>query len=202
MREHRAGVWLDRDGTIVDDPGYLKDPAALVLLDGAAGAVAELGRAGATIVLVTNQSGIGRGLITRGEVDAVHAELERRLARAGARLDRIEICPHLPSSLLTAGETPCDCRKPRPGMVLRAREALGLDAALPQAVVGDKRADLQLARAVGARAVLVLTGEGRQTLRELGAAGDPPPDLVAEDLAGAVPWLRRELGLAEPGASC
>lgn len=204
MGEHRAVVWLDRDGTIVDDPGYLKDPDALALLPGAAEAIATLNRAGATVVLVTNQSGIARGLMTREDVDAVHRALARELARAGAHLDDLRICPHLPSALLTADQAPCACRKPRPGLVLQARAQLGIDAGVPQVVVGDKRADLELAVAVGARAVLVLTGDGRVTRDELEREGAdaPRPDHVSEDLSAALPWLLDELGLAEPGPRC
>ena len=109
----RPIIWLDRDGTVVDDPGYLDDPGRLALLPGAAEAVRRLNEIG-TVVLVTNQSGIGRGYMTRETVDEIHARLERRLSDSGAHLDAIEICPHLP-------DEQCDCRKPRPGMILRAR---------------------------------------------------------------------------------
>lgn len=200
MPEHRAVVWLDRDGTIVDDPGYLKDPRALVLLPGAAQAIAALNRSGATVVLVTNQSGIGRGFMTLDDVDAVHRELARRLALEGAHLDGIEICPHAPGT----HEPGCACRKPEPGLVLQARARLGVDASVPQAVVGDKRSDLELAKAVHALAVLVRSGEGRRTEQELGQAGSAStaPDRIADDLAAALPWLLDQLGLAEPGSNC
>lgn len=173
--------WLDRDGTVVDDPGYLADPAGLVLLPGAAGAVARLNRAG-TVILVTNQSGIGRGYMSRADVDAVNAALVRELARAGARLDRVEVCPHAPDEA-------CDCRKPRPGLVERGRAALGpFDR---EVVIGDKRADLELARATGCESVLVRTGEGQRTEQELRASGELERlcDLVCDDLAAAADRL-------------
>jgi histidinol-phosphate phosphatase family protein len=197
----RAVVWLDRDGTLVDDPGYLADPARLVLLPGAAEAIGALRRDGAAVVLVTNQSGIARGRMTREDVDSIHAELARQLVVAGAGLDGVYVCPHLPAELLPPGAPPCRCRKPGAGLVEQAQAELGL-AGLPAAVVGDKESDLGLARAIGALAVLVLTGNGARI-----APGLPPgpplgPDHVALDLAAAVPWLRSRLGLAGSGAGC
>jgi histidinol-phosphate phosphatase family protein len=168
----RPVFWLDRDGTIVDDPGYLDDPAALVLLPGAAEAVARLNQLG-TVILVTNQSGIGRGYMTREVVDAIHEELRRMLAGAGAHLDGIELCPHHPDQR-------CDCRKPEPGMVLRARLALGPHGA--EYVIGDKPADVELAHAAGCIPVLVRTGEGTDV-------DGSRAEFVARDLQAAVDWI-------------
>lgn len=171
----RPVFWLDRDGTIVDDPGYLKDPSLLRLLPGAAAAVARLNALG-TVVLVTNQSGIGRGYMSAADVEAVHAALGDALAAEGAHLDRIEICPHAP-------EEECSCRKPRAGMIQRARAELSPTG--PEFVIGDKPADLELARATGCVSILVRTGEGRATESSgLGLA-----DHVAEDLSAAVDWV-------------
>jgi D-glycero-D-manno-heptose 1,7-bisphosphate phosphatase len=177
----RAVFWLDRDGTVVDDPGYLDDPARLVLLPGAARGVSRLNRLG-TVVLVTNQSGIGRGYVSAATVDAIHRALVAELALEGGRLDGIEVCPHAPD----AG---CDCRKPAPGLVTRGRRALGpFDH---EFVLGDKRADLELARAVGAISILVRTGEGRNTEHELVRTGelDGLCDHVFDDLDAAATWL-------------
>ena len=176
--------WLDRDGTIVDDPGYLRDPGAVVLLPGAAEAVARLNRLG-TVVLVTNQSGIGRGYMDRETVDAVHAVVAERLAEAGAHLDRIELCPHTPDDR-------CSCRKPGPDMILRARAVLGEFTA--EYVIGDKLADLQLARATGCRSVLVRTGDGATTERVLRESDRLHGlcDHVADDLPAAVDWIHAD----------
>jgi D-glycero-D-manno-heptose 1,7-bisphosphate phosphatase len=172
----RPIIWLDRDGTVVDDPGYLDDPGRLALLPGAAEGVRRLNEIG-TVVLVTNQSGIGRGYMTRETVDEIHARLERRLSDSGAHLDAIEICPHRP-------DEQCDCRKPRPGMILRARAEFTARGA--EYVVGDKAADVGLARAAGCVAILVRTGEGRETEPAL----DPGAvDHVADDLAAAAEWI-------------
>ncbi|RKZ11414.1 hypothetical protein DRQ53_11420 [bacterium] len=173
--------WLDRDGTIVDDPGYLKDPGQLRLLPGAAAAVARLNAMG-TVVLVTNQSGIGRGYMERSDVDAVHAALAEQLASVGAHIDHIELCPHRPDEA-------CDCRKPQSGMILRARAAMG--SLGPEYMIGDKRADLGLARATGCTSILVRTGDGLETESALRGSGelDTLCDHVADDLAGAASWI-------------
>jgi D-glycero-D-manno-heptose 1,7-bisphosphate phosphatase len=134
------------------------------------------------VVLVTNQSGIGRGYMGRDDVDAVHGVVRKRLAEAGAHLDRIEICPHTP-------DDHCTCRKPGPDMILRARAAIG-EFAL-EYVIGDKLADLQLARATGCHSILVRTGDGAATERALIEAGRLRDlcDHVFDDLAAAVDWL-------------
>ncbi len=183
----RGVVWLDRDGTLVDDPGYLDDPAALRLIAGAAEAVARLNKAGLAVVLITNQSGIARGLMDRETVDRIHAALQAQLASVGGHLDGIYLCPHLPPELLADGEEPCDCRKPEPGLVLRARREMALEG-LPGVVVGDKEADIELARRVGCPSLLVLTGEGRRTWEHYQGRSDGPSH-VSDDLAAGVDWI-------------
>lgn len=195
MSDWKAVVWLDRDGTIVDDPGYLSDPAKLRLLPGAADSIRELNEWGVGVVLVTNQSGIGRGLMPRATVDAIHAKLEVQLAERGAHLDAVYLCPHLPADLVGPGRVPCDCRKPEPGLVLRARADLGIDRAFPQLCVGDRDSDLGLGRATGCPTVLVETGEGTKTRARLEAEGtlERWVDHVAPDLRSALPFIERTL---------
>jgi len=184
----RAVIWLDRDGTVLDDPGYLNDPTNLVVLPGAATAIARANAASVAVVMVTNQSGVGRGLFDLAALERIHAEMRHQLAAsAGARLDAIQICPHRP------GEQ-CRCRKPRPGMVEQALLDPAL-AGLPSAAIGDKSADVGLAHAVGALAILVRTGEGTQTERELRESGTRI-DHVADDLGGAIDWFLGRLEVA------
>lgn len=190
----RGVVWLDRDGTVVDDPGYLDDPRALVLLDGVVEAIAELNRRRVAVVLITNQSGIARGLMPRSAVDAIHEALQGRLRAGGAHLDGIYLCPHLPGELLPEVETPCNCRKPEPGLVRQATEELGLQG-IPGVVVGDKPADLELGARLGVPALLVLTGEGERTRAGL-AAREGVRTPVAADLSAALPWILQSLGIA------
>ena len=176
----RPAVFLDRDGTLNRDLGYLNDPQQFELLPGVAEAVRALNEAGFLAVVVTNQSGIGRGMITEAQLEAIHRRLREALGAAGATIDAIFHCPHAP-------EAGCDCRKPAAGLVLRACAGLAIDRER-SIVVGDKLADVQLARAVGAAAILVRGGHGEATWRSW-PEGEPPPDFVADDLPAAVRWI-------------
>ena len=159
-----AAVLFDRDGTLVVDVPYNGDPERVEPMPGALDAVAAVRAAGLPIGVVSNQSGIARGLLTREQVDAVNARVD---ALFGG-FDTWQVCPHGP-------EDGCDCRKPAPGMVLRAAEALGVDPART-VVIGDIGADVGAAHAAGGAAVLVPTPVTRQ--EEVSAAGAVAPDLV------------------------
>jgi len=184
-RPARGAVFLDRDGTINEETQYLCDPRSLRLIPGAAEAVRRLNQSGAPVIVVTNQAGVGRGYYSESRVAEVHAELARALAAQGAHLDAIYYCPHHP-------DEGCTCRKPEPGMLLRAAEEWEIDLARSY-MVGDKLSDLQAGQRAGCRSVLVLTGYGAQALPTLGSEGGRPPDHVACDLADAVTWI-----LAQP----
>jgi D-glycero-D-manno-heptose 1,7-bisphosphate phosphatase len=166
-------VVLDRDGTINhDSDAYIKSPAEWKPIKGSLEAIARLTQAGWRVVIATNQSGIGRGLFDMAALNAIHDTMQRAVHQAGGRIDAIFFCPH-------AGEANCECRKPKPGMLLEI--ARRLNASLEGVpVVGDSLRDLQAAAAVGARPVLVLTGKGKKT-REAG--GLPPGTEVFADLA-------------------
>ena len=167
-----SAVLLDRDGTIIHDCHYLSDPAGVALLPHAAEGLRLLQDAGLPLILVSNQSGIGRGYFSAGDAARVHARLEALLRKQGVRLAAAYHCPHTP-------EDHCTCRKPAAGMVLRAAQDLHFDPARA-AVIGDKPCDVRLARAVGALALLV------GTARE---ADCPMPDFMACDLLDAAHWL-------------
>lgn len=152
----RPWLLLDRDDTIIDDPGYLSDPAGLVFLPGALEGLAAFHKAGWPLVVITNQSGLGRGYFTLADLDAVHTRFRALLAEAGVELSGIYFCPHAPS------ET-CDCRKPEPGLAQLAAQDLSLE--LSQAVmVGDKQSDLELGRRIGASYVAQIAAKGQPTL--------------------------------------
>jgi D-glycero-D-manno-heptose 1,7-bisphosphate phosphatase len=173
----RPFILLDRDGTLNVERDYLSDPDQLELLPGVPAALRRLRDLGFGLVVVTNQSGIGRGYFTSGTVDLIHDRLRCLLAAEGASLDGIYVCPHGP-------DDGCDCRKPLPGMVRQAAADWGFD---PKAsiVIGDKDADIDLGRSVGARSILVRTGWGRDTER----AGRCRPDAIVDDLPKAVDWI-------------
>ena len=174
-------VYLDRDGTLNFDPGYLNQPDHLRLLSGVGRAVARLNRAGFRTVVVSNQSGVSRGLITKEQLDAVHQRLRELLAQDGAWLDGIYVCTHLP-------EEACSCRKPAPGLVIRAQQELGL-APERAIMIGDKASDIALARNIGATAIFVLSGTHSEEEQARMAASGLVPDHVARDLAEAVQWI-------------
>jgi len=166
-------VILDRDGTINHDSDqYIKSPAEWKPIKGSLEAIARLTQAGWRVVVATNQSGIGRGLFDMATLNAIHDTMHRAVHQAGGRIDAIFFCPH-------AGDANCECRKPKPGMLLEIAKRMNVDLdGVP--MVGDSLRDLQAAAAAGARPVLVLTGKGRQT-RDAG--GLPAGTVVVPDLA-------------------
>ncbi len=182
----RAAVFVDRDGTVNREVHYLASVAGLRLLPGVAAAIRRLGDAGFAIVLVTNQSGVARGRMTLATVDAIHAELARRLAARGATLAGIYVCPHHPDAGAPPFRRRCQCRKPAPGLVRRAARDLGLDLGRSYCV-GDGAVDLGLAAATGTRGVLVLTGHGRATRRALDRR--LPVAHVAANFRAAAKWI-------------
>jgi D-glycero-D-manno-heptose 1,7-bisphosphate phosphatase len=191
---HRAAVFIDRDGCLTEEVGYVNHVSRIRLLPRAAEAIRRLNGAGVPAVMVTNQAGIARGYFTEALLHAVNAEMVRQLAEAGARLDGLYVCPHHPAE----GEPPyrlvCDCRKPRPGLLQRAARELRLDLA-DSVMVGDKISDVAVGQSVGAAGVLVLTGYGRGEWEHQRAQWTSKPDHVAEDLLDAVDWaLARRRG--------
>jgi histidinol-phosphate phosphatase family protein len=167
----RTYVVLDRDGTLIEERVYLHDPGEIVLLPGAAEGLASMLAGGTRLVVATNQAGIGRGLYGESDYEAVRDRLTQLLEREGVFLDAVFHCPHHPD----AG---CACRKPAVGMVDRTRALFGGQP--PLAVIGDKRCDVDLARAVGAAGILVTTGYGA---RQFAAGLDP--DFLVDDLRAA-----------------
>lgn len=146
-------VFLDRDGTLNPDPGYISDPEDFSLFDGVAETLAKLQRAGYLLVLITNQSGITRGLIQQGELDAIHAKLQGLLAAAGARLDGIYFCPHHPD-FNYQGVTNCQCRKPGSQLILDAIKDLNIDAA-NSFMVGDRISDVKSGIGAGVQPIYI-----------------------------------------------
>jgi D-glycero-D-manno-heptose 1,7-bisphosphate phosphatase len=185
----RPAVFLDRDGTINEDVSFLNRLSELRLFPWAADAIRLLNRAGFCIVVTTNQSGVGRGIIPEPFIRTVHDEIDARLARAGARIDRYFYCPHHPEEGLGPYRQVCECRKPRPGMILTAAREMGLDLTR-SVVVGDRRLDVASGHAAGVRAVLVRTGVGAAEERAL-ADGEERPDAILDNLMEAVGWILR-----------
>ncbi len=184
-------VFLDRDGTLNYDPGYLKIAADLKLLPGVGPALARLKRAGARLVVVTNQSGVGRGMITLKDLEAIHARLQGLLEQEQAALDAIYFCPHHPND-------GCHCRKPNAGMVERAVSELQLDLRRSY-MIGDHARDVQLAQRVGAKAILITSGSVDQQALDRLQAEQVMPDTVAKSMAEAVDWILADAATRSEG---
>lgn len=159
MKPLKPAVFLDRDGVVIEDSHYLGDAASMCLVPGSAEAIAALNRAGWAVVIVTNQSGVARGLFSFDSVGLVHNAISAMLSDRGAHIDAFQFCPHHPQAELAEYRADCDCRKPRPGMLHLAARELGLDLAASW-MIGDRASDLEAGAAAGCRTVLVRTGYG------------------------------------------
>jgi D-glycero-D-manno-heptose 1,7-bisphosphate phosphatase len=184
--EGRRAVFLDRDGTIIEEVGYLDRADRVELYPWSIDAIRVFNRAGIAVVMVTNQSGIARGFFTEAIVDDVHAHMAAMLAEGGARIDAYYYCPHHPDGAVAEYARACDCRKPGRGLVDRAVRELGVN---PERsfVVGDRWLDVALARAVGAGGVLVRTGYG--TSVEAHRPDNLTADAVVDNLIAAASWI-------------
>ena len=181
-------VFIDRDGTLSEEVGYVNHPKRLRLLSGSAEAVRLLNEAGLRAVMITNQSGVARGYFSEEVLDAVNAELVAQLKAQGAFLDGLYVCPHHPTEGKPPYRARCDCRKPKPGLLLRAAEELGLDLAASY-MVGDKISDVAVGKRAGVTSILVLTGYGLGEWEYRRPRARWTPDHVAENLLDAIQWI-------------
>jgi len=173
----RRFVILDRDGTIIEEREYLSDPEQVTLIPGAGAALRELRRMGYGLIVITNQSGIGRGFFDLGQLQRVHKRLEELLQSEGIHLDGLYVCPHTP-------DDNCDCRKPKLGLLQKTVIDLGFSMA-NSIVIGDKATDIEMGRMAGALTFLVRTGYGAQF------ENDAAADFVVDDMAAAAQALER-----------
>jgi histidinol-phosphate phosphatase family protein len=186
----RAAVFLDRDGTLNVPPplpDYITDASGLVMIEGAAAAAARLKAAGFALVVVTNQGCVSKGLVTRETLEEIHSKLRAMMAAERAEPDLILYCPH-------TSEEGCDCKKPKPGMLLEAARRLGLDLARSW-MVGDSPADMAAGRAAGCRTILVLEGAYPERVTQARAER---PDCVAPTLAKAAEFILSAPRLPSP----
>src|SRR6187431_2427615 len=182
----RRAVFLDRDGTIVEEAGYLDRLERLFFFPYSVDAVRALNRAGFAVVVITNQAGIARGIVKESFVEEAHQFIARRLEAGGATIDAFYYCPHYPEGTVAEFRATCDCRKPQPGLLLRAAADLNLDLE-HSFVVGDRWHDLAAGQAVGASGVLVRTGLGKQD--EWEPAAGTTPAAVVDNLMDAAAWI-------------
>jgi D-glycero-D-manno-heptose 1,7-bisphosphate phosphatase len=181
----KRAVFIDRDGTISEEVGYINHVSRFRLFPYAASAIRYLNENGWLAVVITNQAGVARGYFSEDTIQSVHAAMTRELQSAGARLDAIYYCAHHPS----VGEPPyrldCDCRKPKPGLILRAAKDLDIDLEHSW-MVGDRYSDVELAANAGVKSMFVLSGYGRGEWEHQRAGWTKQPDRVAENLLEAV----------------
>ena len=179
-QEQRA-VLLDRDGVINRNRSdYCKSWSEFEFLDGALSALARLAQTGFRVIVVTNQSPVGRGMMTRAQVDDIHRQMIEQVNAAGGRIDAVYYCPHRP-------EAGCACRKPRPGLLLKAGKEHQLDLAA-SFMVGDSLEDMRAGLEAGCISLLVRTGRGEAACAQLDGWSGPQP-IVVNDLAEAVEWI-------------
>ncbi len=187
-----SAVFLDRDGTLNEEAGYINHVDRLKLIDGAAQAVALLGRHGLKTIVVTNQAGVARGYYPAEHLPKLHDRLRTLLKEQGAELDAIYYCPHHPD----VGEPPfrqdCDCRKPKLGMIRRAEKEHSVDASRSY-MVGDKISDVEFGRKAGCKSILVLTGYGKGELEYHRDKLDREPDYIADDILDAAKWIVKDI---------
>jgi D-glycero-D-manno-heptose 1,7-bisphosphate phosphatase len=185
----RPAVFLDRDGTLIEERGYIDRLDLIEVFPWTCDALRLLRRAGYAIVVITNQSAIGRGIIDEAFLDVVHRELDARIAPSGAAIDAYYFCPHFVDSRIERYRVACRCRKPGPELVERACHDLGLDPAR-SFMVGDRWIDVACGVGAGVRSILVRTGHGAHE------ADVPPdgirPDAILDNLMAAVGWILRQ----------
>ena len=179
-------MFIDRDGTLVEEAGYLSSLDRLVFFPYSVDAIRQLNRAGFAVVVITNQAGIARGIVTEQFVETTHKYISERLAAGGARVDGYYHCPHHPDGVVEAFRATCECRKPQPGLLRRA--GVDLDIDLSQSyTVGDRWDDLAAGRAAGTATLLVRTGYGASN--ERAPREGLVPDAVVDNLAAASAWI-------------
>jgi D-glycero-D-manno-heptose 1,7-bisphosphate phosphatase len=187
VNQDRA-IFLDRDGTLIEEVGYLDRPERVELYPWSVDAIRALNRAGLKVVMVTNQSGVARGFFDMSTVDRVHQRIAELLGAGGAAIDAYYYCPHHPDGKVPELARACDCRKPARGLVDRAAEEFGIDPAR-SFTVGDRWLDVALARRVGGRGILVRTGYGAR--EEEHPQDGLTADAIVNNLIEATGWILR-----------
>ncbi|MEW5807229.1 MAG: D-glycero-beta-D-manno-heptose 1,7-bisphosphate 7-phosphatase [Acidobacteriota bacterium] len=184
----RPAIFMDRDGTVSYEVGYVNHPERYDIMPGSAEAIAKINSSGYLAIVITNQAGVARGYFREEMINAIHEKLKKLLAEKGARLDGIYYCPHHPD----VGDPPyrqrCCCRKPEPGMLLQAQKELDIDLSRSY-IIGDSIKDIQTGANAGVRGILVLTGYGKGEFEYGSDKWKVKPIHVAENLLDAVKWV-------------
>lgn len=180
----QAAVFLDRDGTIVEDVGYMNLPEQIKFIPGSIEAIKMLNEAGYKVVVISNQAGVARGLVTEDMLQTIDKIIHRDILNGGAHLDALYYCPHHPEHGVYPYRQTCECRKPHPGLVKRATRDQNIDLS-KSFMVGDKATDIKTGKNVKIKTILVLTGRGAKEKDEL----KEKPDHIANNLLEAAKWI-------------
>lgn len=184
----RGIVFLDRDGTLIEEVGYLRDPAAVRILPGAAEALRLLSRERFLLAVVSNQAGLAKGKFTAGEMEAVHRAFLAAFGTEGVVFDAVEYCPHHPEGPVEPYRRGCRCRKPGTGMAEEILRRLRVPDSCPRFLVGDKMSDISMGARIGASTVLVGTGYGHRE-KTLGERSGIAPDAFLPGMLEAARWI-------------
>jgi len=184
----KKAVFLDRDGTVNEEVGYMRDLSLLTVIPGVGRAIKKLNDAGFLVVLVTNQSGVARGYFPESHVNEAHSRLKELLVKDGARLDAVYYCPHHPTAGTTKHTRVCACRKPGTGLIDQAVRDLTIDVHQSY-MVGDKWSDVELGHRAGAASILVRSGFAADDPGNARPQHVADPDFTAQDLAEAAEWI-------------
>ena len=177
-------IFMDRDGTIVEDVGYMNSPDQIRFIPGSIEAIKMLYQAGYKVVVITNQAGVARGLVTEDMLQTIDKTMHKWILNGGAHLDGIYYCPHHPEHGVYPYKQTCECRKPHPGLIKRAKRDLEID--LTQSfMIGDKATDVEAGKRVGIKTVFVLSGHGNEEKSRI----TEKPDHVSPNLLDAVKWV-------------
>lgn len=184
----RGIVFLDRDGTLIEEVGYLSDPDLLREIPGAGESLKKLSDGGYALAVVSNQAGLAKGKFREEQMEAVHAAFVRHFRSRGVEFDAIEYCPHHPDGIAERYRRVCDCRKPAPGMARTILAKLAIPDPCRRWVVGDKMTDVLMGTRIGASTILVATGYGETERREAGLIGKFP-DMFLPSIREAADWI-------------
>ena len=193
MKKNTA-VFLDRDGTINEEVGYLDSLDKLKIIPSAYEAIRLINESGMKVVVISNQAGVARGFFTEDFVKVTHEHLQTALRQQGATIDNFYYCPHHPTEGIEPYRQVCNCRKPAPGMLLQAAQDLNIDLKRSY-LVGDRFNDMEAGKKIGVRGILVKTGFGQSLLQDDGpdeATPENKPDFIAADILGAVKLILKD----------
>lgn len=196
----KIAVFIDRDGTMSEEVGYVNHLSRFKLLENTAAAVKLLNEAGILAIVATNQAGVARGYFEEPMINKVHEKLKKELAKSGASVDAIYYCPHHPSAGKPPYRTECNCRKPKPGMILKAKDDFDIDLTRSY-MVGDKISDVEFGLKLGLKSIMVMTGYGIGEYEHQRQDWKVKPDFMAGDLLEAVKWIVEDIRRAREGTA-